>query len=731
MGRTRSQEEENSLLKPPPPPPAATATAATATAAAASRRLTPPPVLILVVAMVPIFFHLSTSFPSKSTYHSLFLSLFDNATAARHLAALTSRPHLAGTPSASAASSYVISTLSSLSLPSHSSFYDVLLTYPISRSLSLSSIPFDLIQEPYPGDPFPVADVIPTFHAYAFTGTATGPAVYAGFGRAEDFAVLKSMGMNLTGTVVLARYGKIYRGDIVKNAQDAGAAGVVVYTDKKDYGGGKEGKWVPEGQWMPPSGVQVGSTWRGLGDPTTPGWPSVRGTCERVAKEAAVAAGLMPGIPSLPVSARDGEAIQRSIGGQVAPDDWQGADGDPAYHIGPGPGFLNLSYIGNETLATIQNVFAVIEGVEEPDRYVLLGNHRDAWTFGAVDPNSGTAALLEIAQRLSKLQKRGWRPRRTIILCNWDAEEYGLIGSTEWVEENREMLTSRAVAYLNVDSAVAGPGFHASATPQLDDLLKKATKQVQDPDNTSRTLYESWMESAESPLIRWRWVRFYGFLSQHVGVPSVDMSFGEGYPVYHSLYDDFFWMENFGDPMFQRHIAAASVWGLIALRLADEKFLPFDYTAYASELQRSTKILEDEVSGTDVSFAPLYNSIEILKKAAIKIGSERKALEDQSWTSKWRTDSLKIRDLNDRLIMAERALTDRDGLFQRNWYKHLVYGPAQNNDYGSKSFPGIDDAIENAKITNTPDSWRFVQHEIWRVARAITQASLVLNGKLT
>ncbi|KAH7651215.1 N-acetylated-alpha-linked acidic dipeptidase protein [Dioscorea alata] len=720
MGKTRDQEEENPLLEPPPP-----------VTAVASRRRTRGPMLILVAAFVPLVFHLLLILPSKSTYHSLFLSLSDNATAARHLAALTLRPHLAGTPSASFASAYVISTLSSLSLPTHSSFYDVLLSYPISRSLSLSSIPFDLTQEPYPGDPFPITDVVPTFHAFAFTGTATGPAVYAGFGRVEDFAILKSMGVNVTGTVVLARYGKIYRGDIVKNAQDAGASGAVIYSDKKDYGGGEEGKCVPEGQWMPPSGVQVGSTWRGLGDPTTIGWPSVQGSCERIGKEEAVAAGLMPAIPSLPVSARDGETIQRSIGGQVAPDDWQGVDGVPVYHIGPGPGFLNLSYVGNETLATIENVFAVIEGEEEPDRYVLLGNHRDAWTFGAVDPNSGTAALLEIAQRLSRMQKRGWRPRRTIILCNWDAEEYGLIGSTEWVEEHREMLASRAVAYLNVDSSVAGPGFYAAATPQLDELLREATKKVQDPDNTSRTLYESWIASSGSPSIGRLGGGGSDFASfvQHVGVPSVDITFGEGYPVYHSLYDDFLWMKNFGDPMFQRHIAAASVWGLIALRLADDKFLPFDYTDYASELQRSVKILEDEVLGIDLNWSPLYESIEKLKKAAIEIGSQIKAMEDQSWIPKW-TDSLKVRELNDRLMMAERAFTDSDGLFQRTWYKHLVYGPSQHDDYGSKSFPGIDDAIENAKTTNTAESWRLVQHEIWRVTRAITQASQVLNGNL-
>lgn len=532
--------------------------------------------------------------------------------------------------------------------------------------------------------------------------------------------------MNLTGVIVIARYGKIYRGDIVRNAQDAGAAGAVVFTDSKDYGGaGGAGNWFPDAKWMPPSGVQVGSLFLGTGDPTTPGWPSTAGS-ERLSMAEVAASGMVPDIPSLPVSSRDGEEILRSVGGAVAPGEWQGSEGAAQYHIGPGPGFLNLSYTANEKLATIHNVFGVIEGEEEPDRYVLLGNHRDAWTFGAVDPNSGTAALLEIAQRLGKLQKRGWRPRRTIVLCNWDAEEYGLIGSTEWVEENMEMLASRAVAYINVDIAVSGPGFRADATPQLDELLKDATKKVQDPDNPSQTLYDSWIASGYSPLIGrlgGGGSDFAAFL-QHVGVPSVDMSFGEGYPVYHSMYDDFIWMQKFGDPMFQRHIAMASTWGLFALKLADAEILPFDYIAYASELQTSTKTSEDGVRGMPVSFAPLYKSIKELKKAAIDIDNERKELKS-------RKNPSKVRELNDRLMMAERAFTDRDGLSEREWYKHLIYGPSKHNDYGSKSFPGIDDAVEKAKSLNTTKSFWSVQHEVWRVARVVSQAALVLNGRLT
>ncbi|OVA08527.1 Protease-associated domain [Macleaya cordata] len=695
--------------------------------------------LLLATALSVLLFTSSPPPPStNSTFHSLFTStsFTDNSTISHHLQTLTLRPHIAGSLPNADAASYVLSTFISYSLlRSHIVSYHVSLTYPSSRTLTLTRPPpdppttFDLRQENHSDNPH-ADEVVPTFHAYAKSGTAVGHVAYVNYGRVEDYLTLKEMGVNVSGTVVLARYGKIYRGDIVRNAYEAGALGVLVYTDRKDYGGPK---WYPDDKWMPPSGVQVGTVYGGVGDPSTPGWAST-GSCERLSQDEIEQGGEVPLIPSLPISAADGDLILRSISGQVANHDWQGDADSPVYRVGPGPGIVNLTYNGNQVINKIENVIAVIEGVEEPDRFVILGNHRDAWTFGAVDPNSGTAALLDVARRLGKLQKRGWRPRRTIVLCNWDAEEYGLIGSTEWVEENREMLASRAVAYINVDCAVSGAGFHASATPQLDELLKQVTQQVQDPDNSSQTIYESWIGSRNFPEVG----RLggggsdYAPFVQHVGVSAIDMFFGGGYPIYHSMYDDFTWMKNFGDPMFHRHVAAASIWGLVALRLADDEFLPFNYLSYSNELQTSTKELEDQILKKSISFIPLYKSIRELKKAATKINKQRKALEESNgWASMWRKDPFKVRELNDRLMMAERAFTDRDGLPGRPWYKHLIYGPSKHDDYGSKSFPGIDDAIDKAKSLNSVESWRLVQHEVWRASRAITHAALVLSGELT
>ncbi|XP_019175828.1 PREDICTED: probable glutamate carboxypeptidase 2 [Ipomoea nil] len=699
--------------------------------------------LIALAACIPLLFLPS---PPKSYYHSLFLSdsISDNSSIANHLYILTRRPHVAGSQANSQTAAYVLSTLTSYNIQSHIRSYDVSLTYPVFRSLSLKPssseqpVEFDLRQEIYEGDPYAdvANEVLPTFHAYAKSGTAIGPLVYANYGRVHDFERLREMGVNVTGNVVLARYGAIFRGDIVENAQEAGAIGVLIYTDRKEYGGvGGDTKWFPDGKWMPPSGVQVGTVYDGAGDPTTPGWPSTE-ECERISIEEVEKGGNVPLIPSLPISWADADAIMRSIGGQVADEDWQGGKGAPVYKVGPGPGIVNLNYTGKHVISTIENIIGIIEGAEEPDRLVILGNHRDAWTFGAVDPNSGTAALLEVAERLGKLLKRGWKPRRTIVLCNWDAEEYGLIGSTEWVEENREILVSRVVAYLNIDIAVQDAGFQASATPQLDELLIQATQQVQDPDNPSQTIYQSLIGSSNSSNIKLGRLggggSDYAAFIQHIGVPSADISFGEGYPVYHSMYDDFIWMKKYGDPMFHRHVAAASIWGLVALQLADEEILPFNYLSYAYELEKCAEELKDEVSDKGVNLFPLFNSIEKFKKAAIKINDEKKAFETvKARASTQRKDSWKVRELNDRLMMAERAFTDPDGLTTRPWYKHMIFAPSKHNDYGSKSFPGVDDSIEQAKSVNTKQSWLLVQHEVWRVARAITQASLVLSGKLT
>lgn len=355
-----------------------------------------------------------TATPSGTDrYHTLFLSLASNYTAARHLRILTTHPHVAGSGANSDLAIYVSGVLSSHSFHTHFSIHSVLLSRPLSRSLTLSvpnlsddrhsprTFSFALTQRTYSDDPYAkqASEVTPTFHAFAKSGTAVGAVVYVNYGRVEDYQSLREKGIDVSGAIVLARYGKIYRGDIVRNADMAGAVGVVVYTDRTDYGGGGRGIGFPMGKWMPESGVQMGMVYMGVGDPTTPGWGSSRdGDCERLSVEEMEKMGVFPRIPSLPVSMKDGEMILKEIGGPEAEKAWQGggdSDGggeEMVYRLGPGPAFLNLSYHvriaslllcalwidffvefffflqGKNEFKNIQNVFGVIEGEEEPDR---------------------------------------------------------------------------------------------------------------------------------------------------------------------------------------------------------------------------------------------------------------------------------------------------------------------------------------------------------------------------
>lgn len=381
-------------------------------------------------------------------------------------------------------------------------------------------------------------------------------------------------------------------------------------------------------------------------------------------------------------------------------------------------------------MVTIHNVFAVIKGTEEPDRYVLLGNHRDAWTYGAVDPNSGTAALLDIARRYGFLMRMGWNPRRTIILCSWDAEEFGMIGSTEWVEQNLVNLGAKAVAYLNVDCAVQGPGFFAGATPQLDTLLVDVAKMVQDPDSEGSTIYEAWKATNGGINIQ----RLSGLDSDfapfvhHAGVPSIDIYYGEDFPVYHTAFDSFEWMINYADPSFQRHVAVAGIWGLLALHLADDSILPFNYISYADQLQSHKDALCSLLDG-NVSLDPLAAAIQELLFAAKKADNEAKGLREQARKDNFA--ALKIRMLNDRLMFAERGFLDSDGLQGRQWFKHLVYGPAGEQTSKLEFFPGIADAISKSLRMNKKDGEAAIQHEIWRVARAIQRCAAAIKGELT
>ncbi|CAO2828432.1 unnamed protein product [Amaranthus hypochondriacus] len=638
-------------------------------------------------------------------YHSTFLSLSSNYTVSEYLRSLTLHPHLAGTQEGYQATQYVKTQFESLGLDTKVSEYKVLLSYP--KFLSLTAY-FSNLGSKEIGFSEVGFDVVKPYHAYSPSGMAVGKAVFANYGREEDYHELEVLGVNVSGCVVVVRRGEgMSRGGVVRVAEARGAVAVLTYT---------EGVYV--------KGVERGTVMKGVGDPLSPGWASVVEGGERLGRNDKEVEDRFPKIPSMPISIETADVILRSLEGPKLPEKWELAlkNGNDV-RIGPGPTVLNYTFQGEEKIATIYDVFAVIRGSEEPDRYILLGNHRDAWTFGAVDPNSGTAALLDVARRYAMLMRLGWSPRRTIILCSWDAEEFGMIGSTEWVEQNIMNLGSKAVAYLNVDCAVQGPGLFASATPQLDDLFVEIMKKIEDPDAEAKTIYEQWIARNKGVNIQ----RLSGVDSdfapflQHAGVPSVDMYYGKDFPVYHTAFDSYDWMITHGDPLFQRHAAVAGLWGLLALRLADDSILPFNYSSYAIQLQEYTNILSDMLDG-HVSFTPITTSIKNLLVVAQEVEEEAQKLKMEEASTDM---ELKKRMLNDRLMLAERGFLDADGLLGNRWFKHLIYGPSNKYDSKLSFFPSIANAISESKENEVA-----IQHEIWRVARAIQRAVDALKGDL-
>uniref|UniRef100_A0A1J3DE51 glutamate carboxypeptidase II n=1 Tax=Noccaea caerulescens TaxID=107243 RepID=A0A1J3DE51_NOCCA len=686
----------------------------------------PPPLcafLFVIVLLVATFYTLhhpeaTTSLFSRNPHNvlrlrRLFISSASNATISSYLRALTRHPHLAGTKPSLDTLNYVLNHFQSLGLETHVAEYEALLSYPAhisvtARFSNMTTVEFDLnepvVYDVPEDDSSSSSPVVRPYHAYSPSGSAQGNVVFVNHGEERDYRALESIGVSVRNCVVLARKGdSLGRGAIVKIAETKGALGVLIYAENDGGGFG---------------GIERGTVMRGIGDPVSPGWPGVVGG-EKLRLEDDRVTRRFPKIPSLPLSLHNAEIILASLGGAKAPVEWRNSG-----RVGPGRTVLNMTYQGEMKMKKIHNVMATIRGSEEPDRYVILGNHRDAWTYGAVDPNSGTSALLDISRRFSLLLKSGWRPRRTILLCSWDAEEFGMVGSTEWVEENVVNLGASAVAYLNVDCAVQGSGFFAGATPQLDGLLVDALKLIQDPDAAGLTVEETF-KSQNNIIQRLSRVDsdFSGFL-HHAGIPSIDMYYGADYPVYHTAFDSYDWMIRNADPLFHRHVAMAGIWGLLGLFLADEPLIPFDYTSYAAQLQAHRDALSKLLQGK-VSVNPLSMAIQEFSLVAKEASDEAKKLKKQAYRQNDVAAASKRRELNDRMILAERGFLDSEGIKGKEWFKHLVYGPAAEPESKLGFFPGIADAI------SMNSSEGMIEHEVWRVARAVQRASKALRGGFT
>ncbi len=649
---------------------------------------------------------------------------------ARHLRHLTAEPHRTGTPRNMELADYVRDRFREYGLEDVR-FHDTpaLLSSPVSasveilaparRKLALREAP---IPEDDDSDLYDDPAQVP-YHAYAKSGDVEAEVVYANAGGPEDFALLEEMGVDVRGRIVLMRYSSpySYRGFKVYQAESRGAKGAIIYSDTKDDGFAR-GDVYPRGPWGPPSHIQWGSIiydWFGPGEPFTFHWKRRRGGGWVEGQERDRQ---LPRIPSVPMSHEDAAEILSRLRGPVVPPSWQG--GLPfTYHVGPGPARVRMTVRNEERIGTMRNVIATIRGRSEPGSLVVIGNHRDAWIYGAVDPSSGTAALLEVGRALGEALRAGHRPRRTIVLANWDGEEDLLGGSTSWVKDNRRDLDRNGVAYINVDHAASGPRFQGGATPELAAFLREATKSVADPGGRG-TLHDAWASNFEDGRPHVEMIvgaTDYTAFLEHLGMSCIDMSFGGPYGVYHSQYDSYAWLSRIGDPGFRYNVAMARLMGLAVWRLADAGILPFRFSEYAAAVP---EYLETVAAGDG---APRPMNMDRARAAAarwLKSASRFEEEVERRGDDPALSDSGRIRRINDLLLKVPRSMTESSGLSGRPFFKHLLFAPQPT--YRPALIPRIFEAIERGDHDAIPRHEAELAAAFDRASRHLDRAAALL-----
>ncbi|XP_030773433.1 N-acetylated-alpha-linked acidic dipeptidase 2 isoform X2 [Rhinopithecus roxellana] len=620
------------------------------------------------------------------------------------LRSFTKLPHLAGTEQNFLLAKEIQTQWKKFGLDSAKLVhYDVLLSYPNETNANYISIvdehETEIFKtsyfEPTPDGYENVTNIVPPYNAFSAQGMPEGDLVYVNYARTEDFFKLeREMGINCTGKIVIARYGKIFRGNKVKNAMLAGAIGIILYSDPADYFA-PEVQPYPKGWNLPGTAAQRGNVLNlnGAGDPLTPGYPAKEYTF-RLDVEEGVG---IPKIPVHPIGYNDAEILLRHLGGIAPPDEsWKGAL-NVSYSIGPGFTGSNSSrkvrmHVHNiNKITRIYNVIGTIRGSVEPDRYVILGGHRDSWVFGAIDPTSGAAVLQEIARSFGKLMSKGWRPRRTIIFASWDAEEFGLLGSTEWAEENVKILQERSIAYINSDSSIEGNyTLRVDCTPLLYQLVYKLTKEIPSPDDgfESKSLYESWLEKDPSP--------------ENKNLPRIN-KLGSG--------SDF-------EAYFQRLGIASG-----RARYTKNKDYAEALKNYATTIYNLSKKHDQQLSDYGVSFDSLFSAVKNFSEAAS--GFHKRLIQVDL------NNPIAVRMMNDQLMLLERAFIDPLGLPGKPFYRHIIFAPSSHNKYAGESFPGIYDAIFD--IENKADSrlaWKEVKKHISIAAFTIQAAAGTLKEVL-
>jgi N-acetylated-alpha-linked acidic dipeptidase len=681
-------------------------------------------------------------FSQQAKWDHAFMEVPSAKLAGEELKTLTAAPHWASSPEDHQTALYVAEKFRAAGLHTEIQPFRVWLNKPVTieidafdasgKKLMSGPTPEHVDPKAYGGDPFQNDPrILPAFNGSSPSGDVTADVVYANFGTLEDFKKLASLGVNIKGKIVIVRYGGNFRGVKVYIAQQYGAVGVLIYSDPGDDGYVK-GDMYPRGPYRPETGVQRGSVqFLPLypGDPETPGVASTPDLPDsaRITDPAKMN---QPSIPSNPISYHDASPILEALDGPVSPRDWQG--GLPfTYHLGgTGAVKVHMNLVQDYKLRTIWDVVGTIDGTD-PDQkedWVVAGNHRDAWVYGAVDPNSGTAAMLEAVHGLGDLLKQGWKPKRRIVICSWDAEEEGLMGSTEWAEMHAREL-AHAVAYFNTDVGVAGPDFDASAVPSLKEFVRDVTRQVPSP--KGGTVYEQWQTTQQaSPRRRGGTMNAvapangevtignlgsgsdYTPFIQHLGVPSTDVGSEGPYGVYHSVFDNYNWFVKFADPTFVYEQQQARVFGLEILHMADADVLPYDYRLYGKDVVGYVADAQKHAADAKMSvdFGPATAAASRFAAAGEKVYSLQASVAAG-------TDEAK---LNTALRDAESALLNQAGLPRRAWYKHTIYAPGEYTGYAAVVIPGVSEGIEADDNART-------QGQLDALAAALNRSATILE----
>ncbi len=644
-----------------------------------------------------------------------------------YLERMSREPHHAGSAASRTVAEYALGLFREFELDAHIEEFEALLPYPTARSLELISptkFRASLKEPALAEDPTSAQTTqLPTYNAYSAAGDVTAQLVYANYGMPEDYEQLKKLGIDVKGKIVITRYGKGWRGVKPKLAAEHGAVACLIYSDPRDDGY-FQGEVYPKGALRPPDGVQRGSVMDmplAVGDPLSPGWASEKGSRRLPISEART---LMK-IPVMPISYADAAPLLESLAGPVAPEAWRGALGF-TYRIGPGPGTAHFKLDFDWSTRPLNDVIAMIPGSEYPDEWIIYGNHHDAWVNGAHDPLSGASSLLETARTLSELRKQGWKPKRTIVLALWDGEEFGLIGSTEWVEKHAEELSRKAVVYINSDTNSKGR-LGASGSHTLERFMSEVLRDIPDPADSAKTLLESVRtRRGASPDGQVESTRpgfhlgplgagsdYVAFLD-HIGIASLNFGFGGANQggVYHSIYDDFTWYKRFADPDFTYGKALSQVTTTTLLRLADAPLLPFEF----GEFSQTVRGYIGEIKKVDL--APLLKQLDATDAASKRFESALAAATPEQ-----------LPKANRVLLQAERALLLTPGLPGRDWYRHSIYAPGMYTGYGAKTLPGIREAAEESRMDEAAQQVGAAAQAIAEFTRRIDEAARLLGAR--